>query len=166
MANSTPVREEESGFRVRYIFYIALLLLALLAIFSYSPADSAAISGGVDAPPANWIGNAGAWFGFWLFNLFGLATYLLALVTLLRLLRAVLPGKGRPLLFFTGEAMILLGSILLLALSPYPFVSMTEQLGIGRSGVRSLRWPAALSDRCSRPPAWSPRSCRKGCCAS
>ena len=88
MANSTPVREEESGFRVRYIFYIALLLLALLAIFSYSPADSAAISGGVDAPPANWIGNAGAWFGFWLFNLFGLATYLLALVTLLRLLRA------------------------------------------------------------------------------
>ncbi len=138
MANSTPVREEESGFRVRYIFYIALLLLALLAIFSYSPADSAAISGGVDAPPANWIGNAGAWFGFWLFNLFGLATYLLALVTLLRLLRAVLPGKGRPLLFFTGEAMILLGSILLLALSPYPFVSMTEQLGIGRSGVPEL----------------------------
>ena len=127
-----------SGFRVQYIFYVAFLLLALLAIFSYSPADSAAISGGVDAPPSNWIGSAGAYFGFWLFHLFGLATYVLVFVTLLRLLRAILPGKGRPGLFFAGEAMILLGSLLLLALSPYPFVSLTEQLGIGRSGVPEL----------------------------
>lgn len=140
MANSAvPSRpEDSSGFRVRYIFYIALLLLALLAIFSYSPADSAAISGGVDAPPSNWIGNAGAYFGFWLFNLFGLAAYVLAFVTLLRLLRAVLPGRGKPGLFFTGEAMILIGVVLLLALSPYPFVSMTERIGIGRSGVPEL----------------------------
>jgi len=132
MGNSTPLQEGESSFRVRYIFYIALLLLAILAVFSYSPEDGAAISGGVDAPPANWIGNAGAYFGFFLFHLFGLATYVLVGVTLLRLLRALLPGRGRPLLFFAGEAMILLGAILLLALSPYPFVSMTEQLGIGR----------------------------------
>lgn len=132
MDNSTSLREGESTFRVRYIFYIAILLLAILAVFSYSPADGAAISGGVDAPPANWIGNAGAYFGFLLFHLFGLATYMLVFVTLLRLLRAFLPGRGRPLLFFAGEAMILFGALLLLALSPHPFVSMTEQLGLGR----------------------------------
>ena len=59
--------ESFSGFRVRYIFYIAAALLVLLAVFSYSPADAAAISGGVDAPPANWIGHLGAWVGCFLF---------------------------------------------------------------------------------------------------
>ena len=144
---------EGSGFRVQYIFYVAFLLLALLAIFSYSPADSAAISGGVDVPPSNWIGSAGAYFGFWLFNLFGLATYVLVFVTLLRLLRAILPGRGRPVLFFAGEAMILMGAILLLALSPYPFVSLTERLGIGRSGVPELALSGGVIGQVLAAPA-------------
>jgi len=153
MGNSTPQQEGESTFRVRYIFYIAILLLAILAVFSYSPEDGAAISGGVDAPPANWIGNAGAYFGFTLFHLFGLATYVLVFVTLLRVLRAFLPGRGRPLLFFTGEAMILLGAILLLALSPYPFVSMTEQLGIGRAARPELALTGGVIGQILAAPA-------------
>ncbi len=153
MSNSTSLPEEKSTFRVRYIFYIALLLLAMLAIFSYSPADCAAISGGVDAPPTNWIGNAGAYFSFFLFHMFGLATYLLVFVTLLRLLRAFLPGQGRPLLFFAGEAMILFGTILILALSPHPFVSMTEQLGLGRTGMPELALTGGVIGQILAAPA-------------
>ena len=142
-----------SGFRVQSIFYVALLLLALLAIFSYSPTDGASISGGIDAPPSNWIGSAGAYFAFWLFNLFGLATYVLVFVTLLRLLRAVLPGRGRPGLFFAGEAMILVGAVLLLALSPYPFVSLTDRLGIGRSGIPELALTGGVIGQVLAAPA-------------
>ena len=162
MGNSTPVREEESTFRVRYIFYIAFLLLAILAIFSYSPADGAAISGGVDTPPENWIGNAGAYFGFVLFHLFGLAAYLLVFVTLLRLLRALLPGRGRPTLFFAGEAMILLGAILLLALSPHPFVSLTERLGIGRAGMPELALTGGVIGQVLAAPALESASLPEG----
>lgn len=130
--------DEESGFRVRYIFYFALILLAFLAVFSYSPADGAAISGGIAAPPPNWIGNLGAGFSFWLFQLTGLAAYVLLLLTLLRVVRAILPGGGRPWLFLLGEAMLVFGLMLLLALSPNPFAYLTDKLGIGRIGLPEL----------------------------
>ncbi|UKI34383.1 MAG: DNA translocase FtsK 4TM domain-containing protein [Lentisphaeria bacterium] len=128
----------ESGFRVRYVFYFAGLLLIFLAVLSYSPADGASITGGIDAPPRNWIGNLGAFLAYWLFNLFGLTTYVLLGLTLLRVIRTLLPGKGRPFLFLTGELMLLFGLMLLFALSPYPFVTLTDHLGIGRTGVPEL----------------------------
>ena len=131
MANEAVSREKtDSGFRVRYIFYFALVLLAFLAIVSYSPADAASVTGGVDAPPANWIGNLGAHLGYWLFNLFGLATYVLLVLTLLRTVRTLLPGRGRPWMFLMGEALLLLGVMLLFALSPNPFVYLTDKPGI------------------------------------
>lgn len=139
MANEAASREKtDSGFRVRYIFYFALVLLAFLAIISYSPADAASVTGGVDSPPANWIGNLGAHLGYWLFNLFGLATYVLLVLTLLRTVRTLLPGRGRPWMFLMGEALLLLGVMLLFALSPNPFVYLTDKLGIGRTGMPEL----------------------------
>ena len=112
MSDSTSIREaaaSESGFRVRHIFFLAAVLLGLLAIFSYSPADAGYLTGGTAAAPDNWIGPLGAWFSHWCFILIGLATYVLVVLTLLRLLRACLPGKGRPMLFLTGEAMVIFG---------------------------------------------------------
>lgn len=137
-AASGDTELQESNFRIRYIFYFAGLLLIFLAVLSYSPADGASITGGIDAPPKNWIGNLGAFLAYWLFNLFGLTTYVLLFLTLLRAVRAFLPGAGRPLLFFTGELMLLFGLMLLFALSPYPFVYVTDHLGIGRAGVPEL----------------------------
>lgn len=137
-AGSVGMEERESGFRVRYVFYFAGLLLIFLAVLSYSPADGASITGGIDAPPRNWIGNLGAFLAYWLFNLFGLTTYVLLGLTLLRVIRTLLPGKGRPFLFLTGELMLLFGLMLLFALSPYPFVTLTDHLGIGRTGVPEL----------------------------
>lgn len=95
-AGSGETELQESNFRVRYIFYFAGLLLIFLAVLSYSPADGASITGGIDAPPKNWIGNLGAFLAYWLFNLFGLTTYVLLFLTLLRAVRAFLPGAGRP----------------------------------------------------------------------
>ncbi len=142
MANGV-VREEnnefaETGFRIRHIFYFAAAVLVFLAIFSYSPADAASITGGVNAPPTNWVGNLGAWLGYWFFNLCGLAVYAIVLLTLLKCARAILPGKGRPLLFLTGELLMVFGIMLLLALSPSPFAFLTERLGIGRMGAPEL----------------------------
>mgnify|MGYP000761408221 CR=1 FL=1 len=143
MANEAVIREKtDSGFRVRYIFYFALVLLAFLAIVSYSPADAASVTGGVDAPPANWIGNLGAHLGYWLFNLFGLATYVLLVLTLLRTVRTLLPGRGRPWMFLMGEALLLLG-VMLLSLGAYGRVKLH---GIYDQQLLSRRSDSLITD--------------------
>ncbi len=156
MSDSTSIREaaaSESGFRVRHIFFLAAVLLGLLAIFSYSPADAGYLTGGTAAAPDNWIGPLGAWFSHWCFILIGLATYVLVVLTLLRLLRACLPGKGRPMLFLTGEAMVIFGAILLFALSPYPFAYWTDRLGIGRAGIPELALSGGVIGQVLAAPA-------------
>ena len=163
MANETVIREKtDSGFRVRYIFYFALVLLAFLAIVSYSPADAASVTGGVDSPPANWIGNLGAHLGYWLFNLFGLATYVLLVLTLLRTVRALLPGRGRPWMFLMGEALLLLGVMLLFALSPNPFAYLTDKLGIGRIGMPELALSGGAIGQVLAAPAVEDLSLQEG----
>jgi len=141
MGNFVNVPESEevsSGFKVRNIFYLAGILLVILSIVSYTPADGYAITGGVDAPPANWIGNLGAFIGYWMFNLFGLAAYVLVALTVLRVVRLLLPGSGRPLLFLSGELSFMIGVMLLLGLSPQTFVFFTDRLNIGRIGMPEL----------------------------
>ena len=118
--NANPA--EGGTFRVRYIVYAALAVLALMAVFSYSPEDAASLSGGSTRPPTNWIGYTGAWIVFWSFHLFGLATYMIVLLMVLRTIRRFLPA--RPLRFwkpFAGGVLATLGVMLLLALTPEPF---------------------------------------------
>lgn len=134
---------EKSGggkpsFRIRQVFYFALMLVALLAIFSYSAQDSAAIFGGVDSPPGNWIGRIGAFFAFTLFHLFGLAVYVGAALLIVKMIRLALPGGGRTLTLIGGAVMAVCGAMLLLALTPEPFAAVTSRLGLGRSGVAEL----------------------------
>ena len=143
----------ESGFRIRHVFCIAAVLLAVLAVFSYSPADAAALTGGVDTPPPNWIGHLGGWFAYTLFLFLGIGTYVLVFLTLLRLIRLMLPGRGRPLLFLAGEGMAVFGAVLLLALSPHPFVGMTDRLGLGRSGVPELALSGGVIGQVLAAPA-------------
>ena len=131
---------EGGTFRVRYIVYAALAVLVLMAVCSYSsPEDAAALSGGSSRPPANWIGYTGAWIGFWSFHLFGLATYMIVLLMLLRTIRCFVPA--RPPRFwksFAGGVLAVFGAMLLLALTPEPFAGMTDRLGIGRKEVPQL----------------------------
>ena len=91
-----------AGFRIRHIFYAAAAVLVLMALFSYSPADAAALSGGSVRPPENWIGLLGARIGFVMLHLFGLAAYFIALLLVLRTIRVFIPA--RPLRFWTPLA--------------------------------------------------------------
>ena len=130
---------ESGSFRVRNIFYAAAVVLLGMAFFSYSPQDAAALSGGSAYPPENWIGTIGARCGFAAFHLFGVATYFILLLLVLRLIRVFIPA--RPLRFWTplaGAVMATAAVMLFLALAPEPFAPLTERLGIGRAEVPSL----------------------------
>ena len=129
----------DSGFRIRHIFYAAAVVLLLMALFSYSPADAAALSGGSTRPAENWIGLVGARAGFALFHLFGLAAYFIAALLTVRMVRVFIPA--RPLRFWTplaGGAMMTAAVMLLFALTPEPFAPLTSRLGIGRTGAPAL----------------------------
>ena len=153
--NAKPA--EGGTFRVRYIVYAALAVLALMAVFSYSPEDAASLSGGSTRPPTNWIGYTGAWIGFWSFHLFGLATYMIVLLMVLRTIRRFLPA--RPLRFwkpFAGGVLAVMGVMLLLALTPEPFAGMTDRLGIGRKEVPQLALSGGVIGQWLAAPAVYP----------
>ncbi|MDD3885595.1 MAG: DNA translocase FtsK [Victivallaceae bacterium] len=132
------IEPQNSEFKASHLFMLALMLVAMLAVISYSPNDAAAISGGIDMPPTNWIGSLGAYFAWGLFHLFGLAAYFLVVFAVLRSLRAILPGNQRPLLSMTGEALLLAGLVILFGLTPETFVDITDKLGLGRRGLPAL----------------------------
>lgn len=125
-------------FRIQYVFIFVLILLASLAVVSYTGADSVSLSGGSSQPPGNWIGHLGAMLGESLFYLFGLAAYSLVLMTLLRGVRACIPGKGRVQWSITGEILVLCGLLLLLGLFPSVFADYTGRLGLGRKEMADL----------------------------
>ena len=129
-------QHEDGGFRIRYIVYAALVLLFLLAILSHSPEDAAVLSGGSVDVPKNRIGYTGAWISFWAFIYFGLATYLIEALLILRTIRCFIPV--RPMQFWKpllGGIMMTLGAMLLLALTPEIGAEQTDALGIGRKDV-------------------------------
>ena len=138
-------RNPERGiFRIRHIFFLAVMLLAFLALLSYRVSDTALILGGRGTPlaPGNWIGLLGARFSFWIFHLFGLAGYALMALMLLKMVRFFVPEPGgRALTLFSGTALVMFGLALVFGLSPESFVGVSAALGLG-----SLREPAlALS---------------------
>ncbi|MBR1953392.1 MAG: DNA translocase FtsK 4TM domain-containing protein [Lentisphaeria bacterium] len=130
--------EKESAFKIRYIFYFAGILLVFLAVLSYSPLDAALMSGGSDGVVKNWIGRLGAYFGLAAFHLFGVATYFIPFLMLLRLVRSFVPEPGRFSVYFGGCASVMMGLVLLFGLSPEVFAPLCDRLGLGRMQVPQL----------------------------
>jgi S-DNA-T family DNA segregation ATPase FtsK/SpoIIIE len=122
-------------FKVRYVFYFALALLFVLSLASYSPNDINTLGGGCDSPPENWIGNIGAWISYAVFLCCGFSSYVFLGLILFAAIRLFLPGPGNQLRFLTGAAMIMLGAMLLFAISPEPFAQIADKLGLGRAGT-------------------------------
>lgn len=120
----------KQGFRVRYIFYFAAVLMLVLAIFSYHSGDIAILDGGSDELPANWIGPIGARLAWAAFSFLGLGAYLLATLLTLAMIRAVLPGRSGRWWMLVGGVLLLLGTVLLLALSPTPFADWCDRLNL------------------------------------
>ena len=135
------VVEKESGHhsvRAYHVLFFIGALLALLAVISFSPRDLSILRGGVDASVDNWIGKSGAYFSVFVLLGFGFAGYVGVLIYLLRSLRLMLPGAGESKVFFCGSTLVILGSMLLFALSPQVFAGIAENLGLGSEKVPEL----------------------------
>ena len=132
MAFSGKNEPAERHFRVRFVFYFALALLAMLAIVTYSPEDNNILSGGVEAMPHNYTGRLGAVLSQCCFLTFGLGTYVLLLLICFGALRTLLPGPATRKRFILGSGMTVFGAALLFGLSPETFIAASSALGLGR----------------------------------
>ena len=120
---------------LRFIFTGGVILILLLAFFSYTPSDSAALSGGISSSCRNYVGVLGAVFSRTLFLFCGVAAYLAVVLAVLHLLRSFFPGKISCKLFWSGWLLLVFGAMLLLALDPAPFADVCDWLGLGRKSV-------------------------------
>ena len=119
-------------FKWKYVLGGIVILLFLMAIFSYSPEDTAILDGGVNGRIRNWGGLIGAWVSFFFFHLFGLATYPIAFLLSLSAIRSLIPHPMKRKGYFFSFLAAALGITLLMAIAPVEFASATESLGIGR----------------------------------
>ncbi|MDD5699377.1 MAG: DNA translocase FtsK [Victivallaceae bacterium] len=120
---------------MRYAFYIAAVLLIILALVSHQASDNSILDGGSAGLIKNWVGYAGAYFSRYCFYLFGVAAFpivgLLVICALRPLLRYPTSRRG-----YSGAlAVLILGTAILFAISPQRFAGLTDKLGIGHSGL-------------------------------
>ena len=135
---------KKSGFNGINISICVVMILASLALLSHSPNDWNILNGGVAGVPQNWIGPLGARFSLAMLFSCGLAAYLLMLIMLLRSIRVLLPGAGKFRSFVLGTFLVILGTMILLAISPEPFSMITHNLNLGHSGKPELALSGGL----------------------
>ncbi len=137
MIHNPPEKDREPSAKIKIpgvnIFICVVMLLAALAMISHSPQDWNILNGGISALVRNWIGPLGARFSHILLLSCGISAYLFVLMLLMRSIRVLLPGAGSFRTFITGFSMIMIGTMLLLAISPESFSVITHNLGIGHS---------------------------------
>lgn len=131
--NEQPVKG--GVFKLRYAFYLAATLLIILSLVSHSATDNSILDGGSEGLIQNWIGYAGAYFSRYCFYLFGVAAFpivgLLVVCALRPLLHYPTARRG-----YAGALLVLIiGTAVLFASKPESFVDLTDNLGIGRSGM-------------------------------
>ena len=119
-------------FKIQYILFAILILLFLLAIFSYDPVDTSIIDGGTNAPLSNCCGLLGAHLSKFFFYVFGIATYPIVLLLTLCAVRSFIPVPMKRKGYFFSLIAAITGITLLMAVSPQDFALRTDSLGIGR----------------------------------
>ena len=142
--------------KVWHIFNCALMLLALLAMISHSPRDWNILNEGVNMPLENWIGLLGARFSLFMLFTFGIAGYILVVLFLLRSFRVLFPGAGSFRSFISGTALVMLGAMLLMAISPEYFAPITHKLGLGREDSPLKAIPGGLIGQFLAAPPCEP----------
>ena len=140
MIRKTSRKTEEKeqpihSIKAYHVLFFIGTLLAVLAVLSFSSRDLSILRGGIDAPLDNWIGSLGARFSLTVLLGLGFAGYVAVLIYLLRSLRLFFPGAGQTKVFFGGSTLVILGAMLLFALTPQVFAGITENMGLGREKV-------------------------------
>ena len=123
----------EFPLKIRHIFYIVIILLILLAVFSHSAEDYAILQGGIDRPINNWSGQLGAKLSGLLFYLFGLGTYAIVIVLTLAALRPIIPIPLKRRGYSGGLILWILGLTLLMALDPASMIDSAVRCGLGNA---------------------------------
>ena len=151
-----PVAEESPlpGLKLRHIVFGIVMILAMLALISYSRQDWSSFNGGIQGAPENWIGAIGAKFSHFLLLYCGFAGYILVLLYFLRSLRLLFPNAGRSRVFFAGSLMVVCGAMLLLAISPEPFAGIACDLGLGRQEEPLLVLSGGVIGQFFAAPPW------------
>lgn len=136
-----PPRIHE-GFRFRYVFYLIIVILLLLSLFSHTPMDVNLLTGGFAPMKAyqNWVGPAGAQTAWFLYLTLGLAIWPLMLLVVLAAVRPFFSPPVRRKGFLSALILTIFGMTLLFAMWPEKFVadtlfwSGTQSLGLGGVG--------------------------------
>ena len=150
------MEEKDSVFKIRYIFYGAVILLIFLALLSYSPLDAELLAGGFNGVPKNWIGKIGAVFSVLVFRLFGVAAYFIPFLALLRLIRVIAREPGKYLTFLLGCVFLMIGFVLLFGLSPEVFSPLCDRLGLGRRQIPQLALAGGVIGQILVSPDYEP----------
>ena len=103
----TEKPKKGGGFKVRYALYLAVTLLIILSLVSYSATDNSILDGGSEGLIKNWIGYAGAYFSRYCFYFFGIAAFPIVGLLVVCALRPFLNQYRRRLLS-PSEPLVLL----------------------------------------------------------
>ena len=137
---TTPENIGERNFKLRYLLAFVISILFMLAIISYSPDDFE--SGTLIK---NYIGETGAAVAVVSFRAVGLASYVLVAFVMLWGVRHLLwqiPWERK--FYWTGIVFAVLGTAILFAINPLPFVNVTDVLGLGHRGAPEQAIPGGM----------------------
>ena len=138
------VKHNSAEFKLRYIVLFLLAVFVLLALLTYSPEDANVIYGGINALPENWIGPVGAKFSWYMLVNFGLSSYIVAFMLLLRSIRLFMASPGKSKNFLCGTLLIWVGVLLLFGLEPVIFTPVAANLNLGRMDVPDFSIPGGV----------------------
>ena len=147
--NQSENNTQEPQFKIRYILCFVLSVLFMLSIVSYSPEDFS-----VDKYIRNYIGEIGAGISLVMFNLVGLASYVMVILIMLwgvRQLMWKIPWERK--YYWLGIFFLVFGASILFAITPEPFAEVTETLGLGRRGTAAQAIPGGMIGRFLAGPA-------------
>ena len=132
--------EAERRFKFRYLAAFVISVLFMLSIISYSPDDFEA-----GRLISNYIGEIGAAVSLVTFRAAGLSSYVLVAFVMLWGVRHLLwqiPWERK--LYWTGIVLAVLGTAILFAINPMPFVNVTDALGLGHRGAPAQAIPGGM----------------------
>ena len=130
----------ERQFKFRYIAAFVISILFMLSIISYSPDDFE-----TGKLINNYIGEIGAAISLVSFRAVGLSSYVLMAFVMLWGMRPLLwqiPWERK--LYWTGIIMAVIGTAILFAINPMPFVNVTDALGLGHRGAPEQAIPGGM----------------------
>lgn len=139
--NKKTIIENAPGeFKLRYLLAFVISILFMLSIISYSPDDFEA-----GKLINNYIGEIGAAIALVSFRAVGLSSYVLVIFVMLWGVRHLLwQIKWERKLYWTGILLAVLGTAILFAINPLPFVHVTDALGLGHRGAPQQAIPGGM----------------------